>query len=398
MPIEYPDRLELRQRVHLQLASQSRILKTIIVLLLIGLVVAFVLLVPRGIIPRLKDIPSLFEWLIQAFSRDPAQAGMNLIALTFATLQIFYMQSAKRRERLLLTSSGIEYRSPLPAILGFLRPGWSLSWSQIRSIKLSSSPFGRGPQLVVLELDGGIKTVKLYPWRWVDPESFELTTPWRDLRRQQKMTSLDIVQEIDESPLLRYIVTALPHLEVVRTGEPGDVSFALEKNPVSLTVAVLFFVLVIYAFADGIVIGEETYAGEIPFQWFITTGVLAAALAALWMVRSGVPKLESFVVAFLFGAAVGVAAYPAILRLNAVTDTEGLRAYEYVLQSDFVTLTSVESGPPDLSFPGYDEYWKQYQPGSKHSFELRFGGLGFYQLNLEPVRMEFRKYYTERRK
>ncbi len=398
MSVEYPNRLALRQRVHLQLTSQSRLSKTIILLLLIGLAVAFVWLVPGDIVPKLRDIPSLIEGLMQAFSRNPAQAVMNLVALTLAILQIFYMQSAKRREQLVLTHNGIEYCSPLPEIFRFLRPGWALSWSQIRSVTLSNSPFGRGPQLVVLRLDGGTQTVKLYPWRWVDPERFEPITPWRDLRRQQKMTSLEIVQEIDESPLLRYIAAALPHLEIARTGEPGDVSFALEKNPASLTVAVLFFALVIYAFADGIVIGEETYAGDIPFQWFIITGVLAAAFAVLWMVRSGVPKLESFTVALLFGGAVGVAAYPAVLRLNAFTDVDGLQTYEYVLQSDFVTLTSVAPGPPDLSFPGYGDYWKQYEPGSKHTFELRYGGLAFYQLNLEPVRKEFRKYYTEHRK
>lgn len=398
MSVDYPGSLELRQRMYLQLAAQSRFFKTIIILLIIALVVALVLLVPREIIPKLQDIPSLMEWLMQAFSHDPVRAVMNLIAFTVAILQVLYMQSAKRLERLVLTYNGIEYRPPLPALLQFLRPGWSLAWSQIRSVTLANPALGRGPQLVVLKLDGGTRTVKLYPWRWVDPEGFEPATPWRELRRQQKMTSLDITEEINESPVIRYIAAALPHLEIHNSGEPADVSYALEKNPASLTIAVLFFAFVIYAFADGMVIGEETYVGETPFQWFVMTGVLAAAVAALWMTRSGVPKPESLVVALLFGAAVGAAAYPAILRLNTFTDTEGLQAYDYILQSDFVTLTSVASGPPDLSFPGYDDYWEQFKPGSKHAFELRYGGLGFYQLNFEPVRLKLREFYKKQRK
>jgi hypothetical protein len=398
MSVEYPMRLELRQRVYLQLASQSRLLTTIIVLLLVGLVAAFVLLVPGDIIPKLKSMPSLVEWLMQTFSRDPVQGVMNLVVLAVATVQIFYMQSAKRMERLVLTHEGIEYRSPLPEIFRFLRPGWSLSWGQIRSIKQRSLPFGRGPQLVVLELDIGLKTVKLYPWRWVDPGTFGPATPWRELRRQQKMTARDIMQEIDESPLVRYITAALPHLEIHFSGAPMDVPFALEKNPASLTIALLFFALVIYAFADGVVLGEETYAGEIPFHWFVMTGVLAAAFAGLWMVRSDVPRLESFTVALLFGAAVGVAAYPAILRVNEFTDTEGLKTYEYILQSDRITLTPVASGPPDLAFPKYADYWIQFESGSKHEFELRYGGLGFYQLDFEPVRRALREYYEKHRK
>ncbi|MCK7509538.1 MAG: hypothetical protein MZV70_39540 [Desulfobacterales bacterium] len=53
----------------------------------------------------------------------------------------------------------------------------------------------------------------------------------------------------------------------------------------------------------------------------------------------------------------------------------------------------MRAGPPALEFPGHHEYWAQFKPGSVHQFELRRGGLGFYQLNMRPLEKALREYY-----
>ncbi len=53
-----------------------------------------------------------------------------------------------------------------------------------------------------------------------------------------------------------------------------------------------------------------------------------------------------------------------------------------------------------LSFPIFSilvvrEYWAQFESGSIHHFELRKGGLGFYQLNMAPVYAAMKEFYRE---
>ena len=52
---------------------------------------------------------------------------------------------------------------------------------------------------------------------------------------------------------------------------------------------------------------------------------------------------------------------------------------------------------PVLRFEGYADYWRQFKLGTTHSFELRKGGLGFYQVNMQPVRARMREYFTGER-
>jgi hypothetical protein len=211
------------------------------------------------------------------------------------------------------------------------------------------------------------------------------------------MSLLDKALEIEESPLLRYIKSALPDIELENSANFTEPYFHLENNPSSLTIVVLFFALVLYTFVDGVIIGEETYATAAPLNWFISIGVLSAAISAWWMLSSGVPKPEGIIVALLLGGAAGAASYPGALRLNALTDTEGLQTYEYTLQPD-LTLSAINHSPPNLAFPGHSDYWQQYETGSIHKFELRHGGLGLYQINMEPLRDEWRKFYKGKRK
>ena len=47
---------------------------------------------------------------------------------------------------------------------------------------------------------------------------------------------------------------------------------------------------------------------------------------------------------------------------------------------------------PVLEFPGVADYWRQFKLGRTHRFELRKGGLGFYQVNMQSVHAKTHEY------
>ena len=50
-----------------------------------------------------------------------------------------------------------------------------------------------------------------------------------------------------------------------------------------------------------------------------------------------------------------------------------------------------------LGNPGDADYWGQFKIGTTHRFELRKGGLGFYQVNMQPVHVKMREYFIGRK-
>ncbi len=48
---------------------------------------------------------------------------------------------------------------------------------------------------------------------------------------------------------------------------------------------------------------------------------------------------------------------------------------------------------PNLVFDIGSGYWRQFEPGDSKTFELRMGGLGFYQVNMRPIYAEQKEFY-----
>jgi len=206
---------------------------------------------------------------------------------------------------------------------------------------------------------------------------------------------LEVAEVVHNSEILRYLAATRPQLAPQREQKFASAAFALEKNPRSLAVVIAFFVLLFYVLGDTFVIGHETYADAPPYNIFVGIGLLAVLASALWMWRGQVPLPEALLVALLFGGTFGAAGYPGALRLNALTDRDGLRTYQYQL-TRARELAPLTPGLPALAFPQYYEYWAQFPAGSLHAFELRKGGLGFYQLNMQPVNEVLHDFYATR--
>ncbi len=168
--------------------------------------------------------------------------------------------------------------------------------------------------------------------------------------------------------------------------------FALEENPSTLLALVLFFGFVSYALIDGAFLLQETYAERPFYEFYAITGILLTIIVGVWLLRAQVPRVESLTLAVLVGAGLAVALYPGLLRINAISDPSGLQEYAYVLESN-QTFKAVDMGLPALHFERDREYWAQFELGSIHHFELRNGGLGFYQLNVAPVYAALKEFY-----
>jgi len=391
MPIRPPARLELQHRNYLLTRTQRWALWAMVTLLLV--LVAGVVGITLFTLPVEKRSGEvLLESFLAKIASKPLDAALNSMMLLVLALQVVYMRLAHRNERLILTPDGIEYRSPLPRALEVLHPGWSLAWGQIHTATLMGTKLVRGPQALALELESGMRKVKVIPCLWANPTSDQPHSPWAAFFNQRNANIVDSIARVEESELLRYMAVAAPQLQIKHRAQ--DVGFALEKNRQALVVVVGFFLLLFYALGDSFFSGYEVYADEPPYSFFVALGLLAALVTGLWMRRSEVPMAESLFVSMLFGAALGAAAYPVALRVNALTDQDGLRRYTYQLTPE-LTLKPLAEGLPVLAFPRYPEYWMQFKRDSIHEFELRRGGLSFYQLNIQPVNMAMREYYEK---
>lgn len=387
------ERVELIARPYAQLRQQKN-LSIVLILGVLALTLGVVWLAFRARTDREIDWGELATKLWEKTTANPWDSGFHLFILLVLSAHVLYLIYLQGRERLVLTRSGVEYRSPLPAWLQVVRKSWSLNWSEVRAIRLRPLLGGGGPQMIALEMETLSETRQLMPYYWVDVENFSFKPPWRvtlqDLRRNHEA----LAALIDDSPVMRYVTAALPHLPVERPQNLLRSGFAIEKNRAALTMTAAFFVLLAYALLDGGFLCQETYIEAVPYTIFAVIGVGVFAASGLWMFTNKVPIAEGIVIAMLAGGASAGTGYPALLRLNMLTDSNGLQTVTYEL-TGAQELKPVSGDAPALHFPQHYEYWSQFKKGSEHEFELRRGGLGFYQLNQAPYHARLRAYYEK---
>lgn len=314
-------------------------------------------------------------------------------AIFASGLQMFYFVTARHRERLVLDELGISYVSPLPNALQFIKPSWWFQWIGIRRAEFKPNAYTKRPEFVTIVFHTGLRKRTIRPYMWVDATDFQPPS-WKEQLRLTPPKIEEIVAEVMNSPVMQFI-QARPHIKLAPLSLQRLKPFALEKNPVALAFVAVFFVSILYAFADTFIFNAENYTSQ-PFYLVYVTGGLTLSLIALLLLRGAkVPVTESLVVAVLTGVAFGAALYPGLLRANQLTDTGGLQTYEYKMIEP-AYFVHEQDGPPELKFPErHREFWSQYDPGSTQEFELRKGGLGFYQINMKPIYDRIRNYYEQ---
>jgi hypothetical protein len=360
--------------------------------LLVALPLALYLTLGPGADPALAGELVAKAW---ASLRERPRELVTLVGgLVLSPLPLLYLARARKLERLVITAEGLEYVSPLPRVLQFVNPSWTLRWTQVHRAALESSRVAPGPQFVRLVFDLGLERRGVMPYSWVDPEAYRPPSAWnvRDARRRMQRDA--VLAELRESPLVAAVARHVPRFSV-DWDAVSPPPFALEKNPWTLAAVVAFLALFVYAILDGLFLNPETYAEPPRYAAYAAAGAAAAFALFGLLRRAGAPAGESVALALLTGAALGAALYPGLLRLNQLTDPQGLQvhAYEHRGGGHFVPRTS---GPPPLDLSRYREYWVALRAGAGYEFELRRGGLGFYQLNLAPLYAAMHEHYRGR--
>jgi hypothetical protein len=336
------------------------------------------------------------QWLNRVWEKiqDEPTVIFQIASVLLSVLPMAYMSMAHKRERIFLTPSGMQYQSPLPGLLQWFKPDWSIKWSQIRTayFKPAAIKIGHGPLSMTLVIETASQRRKINPCAWIDPNEPKDTRPslqWHTFSLQQTKHVLS------QCPVVKYLTKMGIEVKmeaVENTLLAQKAEFALESNPHSLTAAILFFTFIGYGLLD-LLINQETYAESPLYDVYLGGGVVAAILVMNWLIRAKVPKRESILVALLFGGAFGMALYPGLLRINQLTDTRGLQTYQYVLQQDYSLKPLNDSALPSFYFESDLDYWSHFDWDSIHNIELRKGGLNFYQINMAPIYADRREYF-----
>lgn len=167
--------------------------------------------------------------------------------------------------------------------------------------------------------------------------------------------------------------------------------FALETHPASRSCVLLFVALLALALLDGVLLNQHELLRVGAAGVGMPAMMLAALPIHLWLSCCKVPGRESMGLALLVGIAAMLAYLPAAKRLDQFLGGPA-KTHEYRLSENAV-FEALDPAAPTLRLRAHP-YWKQFEPGSVHTFELLNGPLGLWQL--DPASLDARLLQFER--
>ncbi len=333
-----------------------------------------------------------FDWFAAGW-RNLLQISLQfLFVLVIVAVQLFWTNRARRLERLVLSPTGIQYVSPLPQRLKWISPDCTLEWGQISSVGLSI-PKGvpRRPELVTMTIVAGTRTKKIQPVRWVDPDTYAPSPdkPWWKFERGRfRPEGQGMMEAVSASAVVRYVARRIPQLAIDSRLAEKETMTALENNPHGRVAIAILFLLFAYMLLD-LMLGPESYldAPSTLIHIYALTGIIAAALSAIWLAGSSLKTGEKAGLAMLLGLMASAAMLPGALRINALFDSHGLVTYDCRVIQDarHVTLQPFAAGIPPVDYFAANPYWSKFGKGDVYEVRIRRGILSFYQFDSATI-------------
>jgi len=293
------------------------------------------------------------------------------------------MLYAARRMRLTINESGIYYESGLGNWLKSFMPDWSVRWEDLQETSWQVVPGQYIASRLLLHTRSNLHLVS--PWNWIESGTSDVGLfPPRSCTREQAATILG------HTPLVEHVKKRFPGYRSDSFNETKRPTFELgidgrDVTLLTATIAALFIGLVILFIVEIYFTASEFYADDVPYLLIGICASLGFIASHLALKRTEPDRKDSNIYALLLALGMGLAAYPFLLRVNAWSDSAGLNSYEYYLDSDYVWRAKVP-GPPNLHlYLGSSPWWRQFQPGDNHVFNLRQGRLGFWQVDMSPI-------------
>lgn len=155
-------------------------------------------------------------------------------------------------------------------------------------------------------------------------------------------------------------------------------------TPATVRVAIVFFLCIFYFVGEIYLWGSEYYADSPPYLLIVIVSLFLSFVVYRYLLKKEPEHTDTKSYGLVASIGFALFAYAIVLRLNIMTDSQGLQDYRYQLAAD-MTWQSDEAVPDlDLYMPK-SQYWQQYQVGDEETFQLRQGGLGIWQINMDKV-------------
>jgi len=165
------------------------------------------------------------------------------------------------------------------------------------------------------------------------------------------------------------------------------------QTPVTIVVANVFFMLVLYFIIENFFTATEYYAESAPYLALIIGWAFVAGIVFFILKKAEPERKDTLSYALLAGFGMGLALYSFIPRINILTDEGGINSHSYSLDSDYMWKAKEPALPKLDLYLKNSRWWKQYKPGDTYTFNLRKGGLGIWQVNMEQIYDDQKKFY-----
>ncbi|MCK5336521.1 MAG: hypothetical protein KAQ67_10180 [Gammaproteobacteria bacterium] len=367
-------------------------IKVFLVCVVLIFVAVFLSMLFGGVDPE-KEIRfiDLFSSLKESYEDDSYRLVKHLVfvVIVFVTAMISYL--ALKNERLILTKNGIKY-IPIFKSKFFqnFNSAWSIDWNDVESVTQGKVKVKN--EVIIKTKNKKSRTLQLNAWKELSKSDQVTVKSLIGLVKYQQKMAKDAAFSFKENVLSRYIIDVVG-LSISKTPET-DLNFDLSSNKYSLGAVVVFFIFMAYA-ATGAMISSETYVSDVPYLWFVIFGLFIAIISGVILSKNKVPLTNAWGLALLLGGMAGVAMYPGIININQFTDNHGLVEYGYQRVNENI-FEPVNTLLPHIAMKK-DEYWESIPMNHDVSFMIRKGGLGFYQIDMEPEYKKMRQWYCLKR-
>ncbi|MEJ2140758.1 MAG: hypothetical protein P8Y24_00085 [Gammaproteobacteria bacterium] len=326
--------------------------------------------------------------LLKVISDDLKIQFVFIMMLVFTILYPMYLGRSAKNEQVVLTKESISYHPAGIFITNLFFPAWTMKWENATAISMERA--GMQSRLCLTDITGKKRCLIVNQWREMKTNDNSRPILFSEIWEANELYMNPAA--ILDRPLVRYIKKYTDiNLEISKS----DMNFDLLSSPKIKTILIFMLAMGSYSLIDAL-LNMETYLVTPSLWWFVIGGVAGSVFAFLKMSDNKIPLSNTIGVSVIFGVFAGIALYPGLLRINQLTDSYGLRSYEYQMKSDGVFRSNDPSLPEIRMAP--DKYWKSIKIGDKYSFRIRKGGLGFYQIDMDKVYANMRNWYCQQEK
>ena len=371
--------------------------------LVIGLPLLLLLVAVLVLAAMSDQSDQLGEVVATAFKSMDKDGSLNWLLVMLAVLLpvAVILQLLQRTCYLSLNAAGIEGRLPWwtgMGIAGLTTGEWKVRWDSIRSVRLLAGKLGgrgRGKPVLAIRayrllIETDREQIRISPFPWKLPGGPDHRLSFGEMFPARRF---DVAKAIERAPLVQALrARGVEFSAEAPESENKPAGYDLAKHPGMIAQLVILFAVGLYAFVDGFFIKSFMALEPLPIAPFLIAAVAGAAIA--FVLGSGAPLRERWVVACLLAAALGFAVYPGLLRFNAMSAEPQEVPYLAVGPGVFE--------PVMPRFPDIDlrklkvaEYWSEYPEGSEYEFELIRGAGDFWQVDLRPVYKQTRDFYSQ---